>query len=705
MKITRRHVEVTSFFLLLSMLAILVLTHPKVKPRSTVIIAKLLGQTPEKTWPNIWHELLPHNTSTAITKAAGAGANPYRLTVNPHNTTTDATAGKLIFQSQCAGCHGSMGKGGTGPDLSTGAFRHGASDLAIYNTISNGVASTAMQGTKLPPNSIWQVVTFIRSLQEAHNKLATIKTNNTHLISAPSVSYEQLINATQQPEKWLMYSGSYNSHRHSSLNQINRNNTKDLTLNWVYQFETNSQMVQTTPLVVGNTMYLTEPPNNVIALDTQTGLPIWDYKRNLPEKLTLCCFQTNRGVALLGNLLYLGTLDGHLVALDARNGNVKWDIEVADYRAGYSITSAPLVVKDKIIIGTAGGEFGIRGFLDAYNAKTGKREWRTYTVPGPDEPGHESWSGDSWKTGGAPTWMTGSFDPELNLIYWGTGNPNPNFAGAARIGDNLYSDSVLALNADTGKLQWHYQFTPHDEHDWDANQIPVLVDIVYENKLRKLLLAANRNGFFYALDRETGEFLRATAFAKQTWLESFNPQGKPTILAESTPTPQGTLTSPGPMGGTNWWSPSYSPVTKLFYVPSIDGTGLYFNQSITAISDRTPGKQFKGSVATFGTGNLGPGNASIRAIAPQTGAIKWEYPLVATSSFRMAGVLSTAGQLVFTVDAQGKFLALDAESGKKIWHANLGSSSVAAPITYMNDNKQFLAIVAGRAIFTFSLGE
>ena len=379
------------------------------------------------------------------------------------------------------------------------------------------------------------------------------------VLSLPAqVSYQRLLRAEQDPGNWLTYSASYRSHRFSRLNQINRDNVKNLRLNWVFQFRSLDK-VETTPLVVDGIMYVTQPPNDVFALDIRTGRPFWSYKHNLPEKVNVCCGRVNRGLAILGDRLYMGTLDSHLIALDAKTGALIWDVEVADYRAGYSITVAPLAVKDKVIVGIAGGEFGIRGFLDAYDAKTGKRVWRFYTVPGPGEPGNETWEGESWKTGGAPTWVTGSFDPELNLIYWGTGNPGPDYNGEVRKGDNLYSDCVIALDADTGKLKWYFQFTPHDVHDWDATQIPVLVDAEFRGHQRKLMLWANRNAFFYLLDRETGEFLLAKAFARQTWAERIDEKGRPVRKPKTSPTSEGTLVHPAVEGGTNWYSPSYSP--------------------------------------------------------------------------------------------------------------------------------------------------
>ena len=345
---------------------------------------------------------------------------------------------------------------------------------------------------------------------------------------AAQVSYQRLLQSEQDPGNWMTYSGNYSSHRHSRLEQINAANVSGLKLKWAYQMKT-LETVEATPLVVDGIMYLTRPPNDVFALDAETGRPFWNYRRTAPERINVCCGQVNRGLAMLGDRLFMGTVDAHLAALDRKTGNLIWDVVVADYTKGYSITVAPLAVKNKVIVGISGGEYGIRGFLDAYDQASGKHLWRFYTVPGPGEPGHETWSGESWKTGGAPTWVTGSFDPALNLIYWGTGNAAPDWNGDVRMGDNLYSSSVVALDADTGKLRWYFQFSPHDTHDWDAVQIPVLVDAEFRGQKRKVMYWGNRNAFFYVLDRETGQFLLAKPFATQTWAEKINEKNLKTL--------------------------------------------------------------------------------------------------------------------------------------------------------------------------------
>ncbi|MCW5982263.1 MAG: PQQ-dependent dehydrogenase, methanol/ethanol family [Bryobacteraceae bacterium] len=507
------------------------------------------------------------------------------------------------------------------------------------------------------------------------------------------VSYERLLDAAREPGNWLTYSGTYMSHRHSALDQVNRSNAAKLGLKWVHQLRT-TEKVETSPLVVDGVMYLTRPPSDVVALDAQTGRPFWTYRRTLPKPINVCCGQVNRGLAILGDRLFLGTVDGYLVALDARTGALIWEVAVADRRTGHSLTAAPLALKDKIVAGVAGGEYGVRGFLDAYDPKTGKRLWRFWTVPGPGEPGNETWSGDSWKTGGAPTWITGSYDPELKLIYWGTGNPSPDWNGDVRLGDNLYSSSVVALDEDTGKLRWYFQFTPHDVHDWDAVQIPVLVDAEFNGRSRKLMYWANRNAFFYALDRTNGEFLLGRPFAKQTWAKELDAKGRPVRLPDTAPSRKGTLVYPGVQGGTNWYSPSYSPITGLFYFSAWEYASIYF----TGDAPYSPGNRFLGSVPQGVPDDRGWG--AVRALDPKTGEKKWDYKLHSTPQ---SGILSTAGRLVFGGSDEGHFFALDDSTGEELWRASTGGVIVAGPITYLAGGRQYVTIASGSAIFTFGL--
>lgn len=515
---------------------------------------------------------------------------------------------------------------------------------------------------------------------------------------AAGVTYKQILGAA--PGNWLTYSGQYNSQRFSRLDKIHDGNVGQLRVKWIRQFPTLT-LIETTPLVVGDVMYATIPPNEVKALDVRTGMEYWHYTHPLPDRLCLCCGKVNRGLAILGETLYLGTLDAHLVAIDCRSGRVRWIVQVADGEKGYSITAAPLIVKDMVVTGIAGGEFGIRGFLAAYDAETGEQRWRTHTIPAPGESGNETWDGDSWKTGGAATWITGSYDPGLNLIYWGVGNPGPDYNGEVRGGDNLYSDCVLAFDADTGKIAWHFQFTPHDVWDWDACGIPVLADAPFKGTPRKLMLFANRNGFFYVLDRCSGEFLLAKAFAKQTWADGIDEKGRPRVRPEKIPTREGVLVYPDTSGAANWWSPSFSPATGLFYQLAYDGAATVF------LGDPEPdpgtGKAYIGGAGMSGFFVTYPDSSyvsAVRALRPDTAELAWEYQVEAKSS---SGLLSTAGNLLFGGTAKGVFFALDAKSGKELWRLDLGGRVHAAPITYLVDGQQRVTIAAGSALFTLGL--
>lgn len=507
------------------------------------------------------------------------------------------------------------------------------------------------------------------------------------------VPYERIRRADSQPDYWLTYSGNYQAHRFSSLDQITPENVAGLKPVWIYRVG-NPGLIETSPLVVDGVMYLTEPPCTATALDLRTGSTLWRWQRPMPRDLRTIGFpRVNRGVALLDDTVFHGTLDGHLVALEAKTGSLRWEVVVADNKLGYSITAAPLAVDGKIIVGVAGGEAGIRGFLDAYDAKTGELAWRFWTVPGPGEPGHETWGGDSWKTGGGATWLTGSYDPELDLLYWGIGNPAPDWNGDSRPGDNLFTCSLVALEGATGKLKWYYQFTPHDTHDWDSNEMPVLVDATFKGRPRKLVAMANRNAFYYLLDRETGEFLLGEPYAKQTWAKGIDEKGRPIVLPNTEPSVEGTLVYPSLYGATNWQSPSYSPKTNLFYV-SVRKMGAYYYKSEALYK---PG-------AHFGGGGERPltdeASGSILALEVETGRKKWEFPL---DSAPWAGVLSTAGGLVFSGSNEGNFYALDASTGRLLWQYDTGGMVRTNPISFSLDGKQHIAISARQKLFVFGL--
>jgi alcohol dehydrogenase (cytochrome c) len=465
--------------------------------------------------------------------------------------------------------------------------------------------------------------------------------------------------------------------------------------------------VEATSLVVDGVLYTTQAPNDVVAIDAVTGRVLWIYRYAPSKDARPCCGRVNRGLAILGDTLYMGTIDAHLLALDAKTGVPLWNITVANAASGYAITHAPLIVKDKVIIGTAGGEYGIRGFIAAFDAKTGKEAWRFYTVPGKGEPGNETWGGDSWKTGGGSVWMTGSYDPRLNLTYWGVGNPGPDWNGDARPGDNLYTDSVVALDPDTGKLKWYYQFSPHDEFDFDAVQVPVLADMQWKGAPRKVMMWANRNGLFYVIDRTTGQFLLGKPFVEVNWMNGFDEKGRPMRVPGKVPTPEGTVILPGNQGGTNWYSPSFSPRTGLFYIPSwTNYSSVYVKQPV----EYSEGRLFAGAMpqspvpmVKSGPVNLKTdteGTGAVRAIDPKTGDRKWEFKM---SDVTDSGILTTASNLLFVGGREGYFFALDAANGSMLWKANTGGQVSSGPMTYSVGGRQYVTVAAGNALYAYAL--
>jgi alcohol dehydrogenase (cytochrome c) len=529
--------------------------------------------------------------------------------------------------------------------------------------------------------------------------------------SQAPVSFDRIVGAQKEPHNWLTYSGSTMSQRHSPLTQITPDNVKNLDLQWVFQAKS-LERYEATPLVVDGVMYTIQNPDDVVALDAVTGRVFWMYSYTPSKESRPCCGRLSRGLAVLGETLFLGTIDARLIALDTKNGRPLWNVQVGSPEEGYAITHAPLVIKDKVIVGMAGGEYGIRGYIAAFDVHTGKEVWRFYTIPGAGEPGNDTWKGDTWKHGGASVWVTGSYDPALNLTYWGIGNPGPDWNGDDRLGDNLYSDSVVALDADTGKLKWYYQFSPHDEFDYDSVQVPVLADMDWKGKdgqtrPRKVMLWANRNGLFYVIDRSTGEFLLGKPFAKVTWMTGFDEKGRPMKAPSAASSKQGTLIFPGNQGATNWYNPSYSPHTGLFYIPTWDDySSLFVKQDAEYIQGQTfSGGGPRNTSPPIVTGGFnyrkeGEMYGSVRAIDPQTGGMKWEFKMADVTD---AGILTTASDVLFSGGREGYFFALDARNGNMLWKSAVGGRVTSGPMTYSVAGKQYVAVCAGNSLFTFAL--
>ena len=510
---------------------------------------------------------------------------------------------------------------------------------------------------------------------------------------AEAITNERLLSAQKDAENWLMYGKGYSAWRYSELSEIDASNVAKLVPQWIFQSGLEGKS-QTTPLVNDGLMYITGPSNHAWALDLLTGRPAWHYSATVPKGAHGCCGQPNRGFAALGDRLFKVNYEGTLVALDAKTGDALWETFIADYKRGYSATGAPLLVKNMVVVGIAGAEFGTRDFLDAYDVETGKRVWRFWTIPEPGEPGGDTWGGDSWQRGGGSTWTTGTYDPDLNLIYWGTGNPGPDMDGDVRPGDNLYSCSLIALDADTGKLKWHFQFTPHDVHDWDAVADPVLVDLNIKGNPTQAVIQANRNGFFYALDRANGKFLFARAYTEVDWADGIATDGKPILIPGKDPTEEGTKTCPGLGGGHNWHPTAYSPQTGLYYFDSRNGCQIFYKTTQGFVE----GQWYQASTTDRITGD--PSTSSILAVDPATGETKWNFELIAGSA---SGLLATAGGLVFGGDGDGNFMAIDARAGKPLWRFQTGGSVRGAPISYRFRGKQYIAVAAGSAWLTFAL--
>lgn len=667
--------------------AYVVLT-PELHWRSQVILNKVQGKVSDLSLGEILRWIKPG--SPVYLEGLAKNPSPYVAITNLFMDEPSRQSGQSLYFESCARCHGEQAEGGTGPSLAEP--QQAASDWALFRTVQRGIPGSAMQAQPLQEMEIWQIVAYLRSVTIGAHGERNARNEVPELLAVSP----QDIDTTTSTGQWTTFSGSYSGWRYSELNDIQRNNIHQLTLAWLHQIESDETMVETTPLVVGKLMFATEPPNSVVALDASTGKIIWRHRRTLPDNLALCCGAVNRGVAILGDSLYLGTLDAHLVAIDAATGRVNWDTEVAPAKQGYSITSAPLAVPNAVITGVGGGEFGISGFLAAYDPDTGREIWRFRTIPQPRERFSDTWAG-GLETGGVPTWGTGSYDPELELVYWGAGHPAPDFNGDGRKGDNLYSNSLLALKADTGELAWHFQFTPHDEWDWDTTQVPVLVDREINGSMRKLVLFANRNGFYYVLDRTNGEFVTGIPFARQTWADGLTVSGRPMVRDDARPSAEGSIVFPGVTGATNWWPPSYSPLHDMFYVPFLEQPNIFFKWN----EEYRQGELYLGGVAKPVGGYRH--YSGVRALDPATGERQWEIRFPERGGWsHVGGVLTTAGGLLFVGDNESLY-GIDSRTGEQLWKVVTVGGINAAPMTYKVDGRQLVTIAAGRSILTFAL--
>ena len=670
-------------------------TVPALKWRATVVGVKLSGKLPEIASTDLARWLMPDSAVYLALLAERPTAEAGIENIWADNAEY-AKRGEQTFLRICSQCHGGNAQGGSGPNLLD--FISRAPDWKFFSTVKWGRPGTGMAAQAVAEREIWEVHAYLRTKTRAWAKEAAA-----HLaadVPKIDVPFSKLLNAADHPEEWLMYSGDLLGQRHSHLNQINRSNVRDLKVAWATQLRPAVKPLSATPIVANGVMFVSEAPDGVVALDARDGRLLWRFTRPVdPSKLPVCCGAFNRGVAVLGSRVYVATLDAYLVALDAATGKKLWEVQVADQKEGYTMTTAPLVLDGMVVVGVAGGETGIRGFLAAFAADDGKRVWQFYTVPGPGEPGHDTWAGDTWKTGGASTWSLGTYDPKLDILYWSTGNPWPPFDNTVRKGDNLYSNSIIALNPKTGKLLWHYQLTPEDTHDWDATQQLILADITWNGEKVPAALLASRNAFYYALDRRTGKFLYGKPFVKQTWAKGLDAKGRPIRDPAADPTPQGTLAYPWLHGGTNWWPPSYDPKRKLHFVPTVDAATIYF---------RLDEKLVPGTMTMRGTTVLAtnrPAVMAVKALDPDTGEAKWATRLDEgdfVQFARVTGLLSTDGDIVFA-GLMDRLSILDADTGNVLWKFRPGALVNAGPATYSINGVQYFAVIAGNVLFAFSL--
>src|SRR6266436_527120 len=658
--------------------------------RVQLYLQKAQGGIPDLSWTELWALTLSSKRGFHCMEGRSLEAS---LQYTESASEGDRREGARIFRKQCTACHGGDGSGGPhAPSLTRLGYKYGDSDLAVYKMLRDGIPGTAMPSAGLPMDELLQVVANVKTLQ------AHLSEDDKAEAPRPAiqVSSERLLSAGTNPDEWLTYSGSYNGWRHTSLAEITPANVAHLRPRWIKQFDGNDRAIEVTPLVIDGVIFLVAPISSVLALDARTGDVIWEYKRPMPADLPACCGRVNRGLAAYGNTIFFGSLDGYLVAINANDGKVIWQTQVASSSGNYAMTGAPLVINGSVVVGISGGDYGARGFLAAYDVATGQQQWRFETIPGPGEVGHETWENDAWRTGGGGTWITGAYDPSTDLLYWGVGNPAPSFSGDARPGDNLFTDSVIALHASTGKLAWYFQFTTHDEHDWDSAQTPILAELPINNEVRKVICWPNRNGFYYVLDRVTGEFLVGVPFVELDWATGLTSTGRPILSDIAKVATAGRRTRPGADGGTNWQNPAFDQSRGLIFVHATLGSAVFTKQSPNAV-----GRQSNGLLTGSGWIPTEASTRLVRALDAATGERKWDY-VSSRSAILYSGLLSTEGGLVFGA-AGGSCFALDADTGREVWRLSLGGNTASAPISFTVDGRQVIAVAAGQALFMFGL--
>ncbi|HET9106464.1 MAG TPA: PQQ-binding-like beta-propeller repeat protein [Steroidobacteraceae bacterium] len=656
---------------------------PQLRWRGEAVLLQLTGRIPDVSLAELVRLMWPHSGQIDLSSLPNT-RNPYAVIVVPPLSASRKAAGRARFAQQCAGCHGSEAAGGAaGPSLVGRPLAQGDTPWALYRTIRYGVPGTAMPPHPLTSLQLWELVSYVRSLRRLSGT-APMPAHVKARLDSVDVPYAQLAREAYPGNDWPTYGGSYASDRFSTLTQIDARNVSRLALRWLYPFPGNRWRIECSPLVSNGIMYVTGPEGQVMALDARTGAKLWEHDH--PFKLIgrgEGPMGQNRGVALLGHRVFVATWNSTLTALSAATGKVLWERRVGPY-PGTWISAAPLAFGHLVVVGVTTPPVQGRGYLAAYDVRTGKLRWRFVTIPGPGQPGHDTWPGDSWRVGGAGPWMTGSYDPATDVLYWGVGGARPDFDPSTREGDDLYSDSLVALRGSTGQLLWYFQSTPDDTHDWDAVQVPMLADRTVDGRKEHRVLWANRNGFYYVLDRRTGAFIRGIPFVHENWAIGLDAHGRP-LLAPVSDRAQGRVVFPGAIGATNWWPPSYDPDLGLTFIPVLVQGMTFFT---THYSVPRPELSFR---------------TAIRAVDAFSGKLVWEHPEPARARHMVvSGLLSTRGGLVFGA-ADNQFFALDARSGKTLWSAGTAGTTYAAPVTFAVSGQQFVSVVIGRSLLTFAL--
>jgi len=662
----------------------------KIMWRAAIFGQKATGGIPDLSWGELW-QMMSHQGGFGMEQTAHEEVSLGASLSNGYDTDEDHEAASLIFRAKCSNCHGENGIGAqTGPPLNQPILNYGESDLALYKILRDGIPNTAMVAPSLSLRERWQLVGFVRQIQIHEIGLGANKSPLNIQVNS-----ESLLKNESKPDEWLTYSGTLDGRRYTPLSQITSANASRLQLLWVHKFEDAAAVVAATPIVNSGVIFLSVPPSNVVAMDAKTGRTIWKYHRPITTDVLNCCGWISPGLAALDNDIFLTTPDGFLVCINANNGRVVWQTQVARPSQGYSMTPAPLIVNRSIVAGVSKRDDGTRGFVAAFQAETGKQLWQFNTAPSPAETGRETWT-DKSKGGGGSTPVTGSYDPSLDLIYWGVGGPlpNPNLPAATHPGDDPFTDGVIALQRAPESWAWHFQFSPHDEHHWDSVQTPILADISIGGSTRKVVCWADRNGFYYVLDRATGKFLAGAPFGDLIWAKGLDSNGRP-ILApeEKNPAARRPLTK----AGMNSANAAFDPEKGLVIVPGIETPSVIANGTSANLGDKARNRARDGSF-------IAAESPVLRALDVASGAMKWEYfsPRLRNQTYNFSGLLSTRGALVFGA-SDGTLFAVDSSTGREVWRADLGGDTRAAPISFTVGGSQVIAVSADRALFLFGL--